>query len=57
MLSAEIATGLHPLQTIEAVNGAALYAENEYLSYTQTSILEEAFSKKDESIALAAIYT
>lgn len=57
MLSAETATGLYPLQTIEAVNRAALDAEKEYFSCTQISILEEAFSKTDESIAMAAIYT
>jgi pyruvate kinase len=57
MLSAETATGLYPLQTIEAVNRAALDAEKEYFSCTQTSILEETFSKTDESIAMAAIYT
>jgi len=57
MLSAETATGLYPLQTIEAVNRVALDAEKEYFSYTQTSILEESFSKTDESIAMAAIYT
>lgn len=57
MLSAETATGAYPLETIEAVNRVALDAEKEYFVNTAKRFSDDAFSKTDESIAMAALYT
>lgn len=57
MLSAETATGAYPVETIEAVNRVALDAEKEYFVNTAKRFTDDAFSKTDESIAMAALYT
>lgn len=56
MLSAETASGTYPIETIMAVNRVVLDAEKGYFDCAHENVLEETFSKKDESIAMAAIY-
>jgi len=57
MLSAETAAGQYPLETVQAVHRVVLEAEKEYFSEHHAQKLEQVFSKTDEAIAAAAIYT
>lgn len=57
MLSAETATGAYPVETIEAVDRVALDAEKEYFVNSKNRFSDDSFSKTDESIAMAALYT
>ncbi len=56
MLSAETAAGHYPLETIQAVHRVALAAEKEYFKRFDARVRRDAFSKTDESIAMATIY-
>lgn len=57
MLSAETAAGQYPLETVQAVHRVVLEAEKEYFSEHHAQKLEQVFTKTDEAIAAAAIYT
>jgi pyruvate kinase len=56
MLSAETAAGHYPLETIQAVNRVALASEKEYFKRFDARVRRDAFTKTDESIAMATIY-
>lgn len=56
MLSAETAAGHYPLETVQAVHRVALAAEKEYFKRFDARVRRDAFSKTDESIAMATIY-
>jgi pyruvate kinase len=56
MLSAETAAGHYPLETIQAVNRVALASEKEYFKRFDSRVRRDAFTKTDESIAMATIY-
>lgn len=56
MLSAETAAGHYPLETIQAVHRVAIAAEKEYFKRFDARVRRDAFSKTDESIAMATIY-
>lgn len=57
MLSAETASGQFPLETVQAVNRVVLEAEKEYINQHHGRADEHDFTKTDEAIAAAAIYT
>ncbi len=56
MLSAETAAGHYPLETVQAVHRVALAAEKEYFKRFDARVRRDAFTKTDESIAMATIY-
>jgi pyruvate kinase len=56
MLSAETAAGHYPLETVQAVHRVAIAAEKEYFKRFDARIRRDAFTKTDESIAMATIY-
>ncbi|MBM3350318.1 MAG: pyruvate kinase [Betaproteobacteria bacterium] len=57
MLSAETAAGQYPLETIEAVHRVVIEAEKEYFRQQHMRKLDQVFSRTDEAVAAAAIYT
>ncbi len=57
MLSAETAAGDFPLQTVEAMVRVILGAERHPQAHRSKHRLNQEFSRVDESIALAAMYT
>lgn len=56
MLSAETASGQYPLETIQAVHRVIVEAEQEYFNQFELRATAQAFTKTDETIAMAAIY-
>jgi pyruvate kinase len=56
MLSAETAAGQYPLETVQAVHRVALAAEKEYFKRFDARLRRDAFTKTDESIAMATVY-
>ncbi len=56
MLSAETAAGQYPLETVAAVHRVALAAEKECFNRFDARLPEAAYTKTDESIAMATIY-
>jgi pyruvate kinase len=58
MLSAETASGLYPVQAVEAMAEVCLAAERQLeTKFLQQQNLERNFSRVDEAIAMAAMYT
>ncbi len=57
MLSAETATGLYPSQTVRAMSDICLSAEQQSRAIRSRHRLDDTFSKVDEAIAMAAMYT
>ena len=57
MLSAETATGLHPVEAISAMHRVCLEAEKDYDSQHLKQTVNQLFKRIDESIAMAAIFT
>lgn len=57
MLSAETAAGQYPVQAVEAMARICLGAEKHPTSQRSSHRLGQTFSRCDESIALAAMYT
>jgi len=57
MLSAETATGKHPLAVVEAMKRVCIGAEKEPSTKVSKHRVECFFSKSDEAIAMAAMYT
>lgn len=57
MLSAETASGQYPLETVQAVHRVVMEAEKEYVNQYHAQMSEPVFSRTDEAIAAAAIYT
>lgn len=57
MLSAETASGNHPVETVEAMSRACLGAEKHPAAKVSKHRLECEFTAVDEAIAMAAMYT
>ncbi len=57
MLSAETAAGEYPVETVEAMVRVIIGAEKNRLSQVSKHRMDEEFTRIDESIALAAMYT
>ncbi len=57
MLSAETATGKYPLKTVEAMARVCLGAEKSRLVQRARARKEQRFTKVDEAIAMAVMYT
>lgn len=57
MLSAETATGKHPIAVVEAMSRICLGAENAPSTKISKHRVECFFNKDDEAIAMAAMYT
>jgi len=57
MLSAESAAGDYPLQAVEAMNRVCLGAEKHPISIKSKHRLGQIFSRCDESVALATMYS
>ncbi len=57
MLSAETATGLFPVETIEAMNRICIEAEKHYETAFSEHRLSQDFTRIDESIAMSTIFT
>ena len=57
MLSAETATGKHPIKTVEAMARVCLGAEKSRLTTRSRIRKEQRFTKVDEAIAMAVMYT
>ena len=57
MLSAETATGKHPLAVVKAMSRVCIGAENEPSTKISKHRIECFFNKSDEAIAMAAMYT
>src|SRR5690606_2414409 len=56
MLSAESASGQHPVAAVQAMARICTGAENHPTSSTSQHRLGEVFSRRDETIALSAMY-
>jgi pyruvate kinase len=57
MLSAETASGRYPVETIEAMARIAFEAEKSAPVAPEREFLDRAFSRVDQSIAMAALFT
>lgn len=57
MLSAETATGKHPIEVVKAMKRICLGAESDPRSQISKHRVECFFEKSDEAIAMAAMYT
>ncbi len=57
MLSAETATGKFPVEVVEAMSRVCLGAEKENRARNSSHRMQKQFSRADESIAMAAMYT
>ena len=57
MLSAETASGKYPVETVEAMARIALEAEKSAPVAPEREFLDRAFSRVDQSIAMAALFT
>lgn len=57
MLSAETASGQYPVETVEAMSRICLEAERSYAVELDREFLDRIFTRVDQSIALAAIWT
>ncbi|MFP8965482.1 pyruvate kinase [Pokkaliibacter sp. CJK22405] len=57
MLSAETAAGAFPIETVKAMSRACLGAEQHPSAYKSRHRMDGTFKRKDEAIAMAAMYT
>ena len=57
MLSAETATGKYPVKTVEAMARVCLGAEKQRTTLRSRHRMDQRFSKVDEAIAMAVMYT
>ena len=57
MLSAESASGQYPVETIAAMNRICIEAEKSQLVTLETELLNRVFTRVDQSIAMAALFT
>ena len=57
MLSAESATGLFPVKTIEAMAAICIEAEKSEVVNLDTDFLDQRFERIDQAIALGALFT
>ncbi|HEY6896164.1 MAG TPA: pyruvate kinase [Rhodocyclaceae bacterium] len=57
MLSAETASGDYPVATVEAMARVCVEAEKSYDSQLDTKFLDRVFTRIDQSIAMAALFT
>ncbi len=57
MLSAETATGQFPIQVVEAMSRVCIGAEKQSRARRSTHRMKKEFSRADESIAMATMYT
>jgi pyruvate kinase len=57
MLSAETATGLYPVKTIEQMAAICSAAENSEAVTLDADFLDQTFTRIDQSIALGALFT
>ena len=57
MLSAETASGQYPVETVEAMVRICLEAERSYPVMLESEFLNRIFTRVDQSIAMAAIWT
>jgi pyruvate kinase len=57
MLSAESASGQYPVETIAAMNRICLEAEKSQMVTLETELLNRVFTRVDQSIAMAALFT
>ena len=57
MLSAETASGAYPVQSVEAMARVCLAAEKSQQVSLDTHFLDQVFTRIDQSIAMAAIFT
>ncbi|MEP7069923.1 MAG: pyruvate kinase [Usitatibacter sp.] len=57
MLSAESASGQYPVETIAAMNRICVEAEKSQLVTLETELLNRVFTRVDQSIAMAALFT
>ena len=57
MLSAETAAGAYPVQAVEAMARVCIAAENSQTVTLDTHFLDQVFTRIDQSISMAAIFT
>ena len=57
MLSAESASGQYPVETIEAMNRICIAAEQSQVLTLDREFLDRVFTRVDQSIAMAALFT
>jgi pyruvate kinase len=57
MLSAESASGQYPVETIEAMNRICVAAEQSQVLTLDREFLDRVFTRVDQSIAMAALFT
>ncbi|MCF8179745.1 MAG: pyruvate kinase [Sulfuritalea sp.] len=57
MLSAETAAGAYPVQAVEAMARVCVAAENSQTVSLDTHFLDQVFTRIDQSISMAAIFT
>ncbi|HMV92910.1 MAG TPA: pyruvate kinase, partial [Thauera aminoaromatica] len=57
MLSAETAAGKYPVEVVEAMSRVCLEAEKSYDTGLDREMLDRVFTRIDQSIAMAAIWT
>ncbi|HEX4333693.1 MAG TPA: pyruvate kinase [Usitatibacter sp.] len=57
MLSAESASGMYPVETIAAMNRICVEAEKSQIVTLESEFLDRVFTRVDQSIAMAALFT
>ncbi|MBT3236626.1 MAG: pyruvate kinase [Bdellovibrionales bacterium] len=57
MLSAETATGKHPIEVVEAMDRICIEAEKQRVATTSNHRINTRFTQADEAIAMATMYT
>ncbi|HEX4781386.1 MAG TPA: pyruvate kinase [Usitatibacter sp.] len=57
MLSAESASGMYPVETIAAMNRICIEAEKSHPVTLESEFLDRVFTRVDQSIAMAALFT
>lgn len=57
MLSAETATGLYPVEVVEAMSRICMVAEKNPITQISKHRVEQKFQRVDEAIAMATMYT
>jgi pyruvate kinase len=57
MLSAESASGMYPVETIASMNRICIEAEKSQAVTLETELLNRVFTRVDQSIAMAALFT